>query len=109
MGAFHREIDKLVKDTWASVPAYLDYDQSIWRSGTPYDQCFTLLVVHFDRLYSDLLLQRAMIKRTGERSKTLLDIARRLLLAVLTLGSERDRLLEYSCDFAWLVCCPNLS
>jgi hypothetical protein len=88
---------------WQSIPAYLDYDPKIWRSGTPYHQCFTLLVVHFDRLYSNLLLQRAMIKRTGERSKYLVSVSRQLLTAVLTLGSEREKILEYSCDFAWLV------
>jgi hypothetical protein len=85
------------------MPAYLNYDPKIWTSGTPYDQCFTLLCVHFDRLYSDILLQRALIKRTGERSKTLVDLSRELLICVLTIGQQRDRILEYSCDFAWLV------
>ena len=58
---------------------------------------------YLDHLYSDFLLQRALMKHLHTTTDALLITARELLSSVLTLASQRDKLLMYQCDIAWNV------
>ncbi|KAL1632681.1 hypothetical protein SLS56_003378 [Neofusicoccum ribis] len=91
-----REIQHRAEQTWDSLPEYLRQDpEDIWHHQRPPIECLYLVFIHIEHLYNEFLLQRALIKRAGADTRELLQVAVKLLAAIIMVAGKREVLREF--------------
>lgn len=88
---------------WETLPSSLRCDYDVWDVKPIYEGSWTLFLVQVDYLYSAFLLHRHFLKQRQAGADALLSTARKLLLASLTITSERRQIAEYNRDVSWTV------
>jgi hypothetical protein len=87
---------------WDSIPTQMKYDNDCWQSDKSAKECYMLLVIYLEHLYSIFLLHRILAKYSTD-SSDLYDSAWQLLSATLTLCRERDRLIKIQYQLSWTI------
>jgi hypothetical protein len=64
-----------------------------------------MIVSHLAYLYNDFLIQRLIAGKDNPRGNTaLLAVSADILSTVLTLGTQREQMVDLRPDFTWTVC-----
>lgn len=100
---WHRDALSRSRTMWDSIPPLMKYEPAVWQTRKSAKECYMLLIVYLDHLYSTFLLQRIVAKHTGSDSSDLYESAWALLSATLTLCRERDRLSGIQNQLSWTI------
>ncbi|KAF2437123.1 hypothetical protein EJ08DRAFT_578120 [Tothia fuscella] len=90
------------EQTWASIPRFARYQDSLWNSSLPANQCFTLLYYYLNVKLSEFLLYRILARHGGSSWDGMYKVAQELLTGILVISKQRDRIAGLSRDFSWV-------
>ncbi|KAJ5887785.1 hypothetical protein N7495_007826 [Penicillium taxi] len=89
---------------WESLPPHLRYTPECWNNESPVVVCLMLIISFLAYLYNEFLVQRLLAgKYNPHGSKALLSVSARILSTVLTLGTQREQMLDLRPDFTWTI------
>jgi hypothetical protein len=92
---------------WESLPAHLRYTPHCWGNKYPTAVCLLLIVSYLAYLYNDFLIQRLLAGKKNPRgSPALLSVSAEILSSVLTIGAQREQMVDIRPDFTWTVSFP---
>jgi hypothetical protein len=92
---------------WESLPAHLRYTPHCWGNKYPVAVCLLLTVSYLAYLYNDFLIQRLLAGKKNPRGSTaLLSVSAEILSSVLTIGAQREQMVDIRPDFTWTVRSP---
>jgi hypothetical protein len=95
---------------WESLPAHLRYTPHCWGNKYPVAVCLLLTVSYLAYLYNDFLIQRLLAGKKNPRGSTaLLSVSAEILSSVLTIGAQREQMVDIRPDFTWTVSLHSLS
>ncbi|CAG8100229.1 unnamed protein product [Penicillium olsonii] len=88
---------------WEALPNHLRYTPQCW-DGAPAAVCLMMIISHLAYLYNDFLIQRLIAGKNNPRGNTaLLAVSAEILSTVLTLGTQREQMVDLRPDFTWTV------
>jgi hypothetical protein len=89
---------------WESLPAHLRYTPHCWGNKYPVAVCLLLTVSYLAYLYNDFLIQRLLAGKKNPRGSTaLLSVSAGILSSVLTIGAQREQMVDIRPDFTWTI------
>lgn len=89
---------------WQSLPAHLRYTPQCWANNYAVAVSLLLIVSYLAYLYNDFLIQRLLAgKQNPIGSAALLSVSAEILSSVLTIGSQREQMVDLRPDFTWTV------
>ncbi|KAF3387488.1 hypothetical protein F1880_001189 [Penicillium rolfsii] len=98
------DISHRCHSAWESLPAHLRYEPLCWGSKYPVAVCLLLTVSYLAYLYNDFLIQRLLAGKKNPRGSTaLLSVSAEILSSVLTIGAQREQMVDIRPDFTWTI------
>ncbi|KAJ5210528.1 Transcription factor, partial [Penicillium cf. griseofulvum] len=89
---------------WDSLPIWLRYSPKCWEQNLHIAVCLMMIISYLAYLYNDFLIQRLIAGKNNPRGNTeLLSVSADILSTVLTLGMQREQMVDLRPDFAWTV------
>ncbi|CAI7606503.1 unnamed protein product [Penicillium glandicola] len=89
---------------WDSLPNWLRYTPQCWDQNLHVAVCLMMIISYLAYLYNDFLIQRLIAGKTNPRGNAaLLSVSADILSTVLTLGMQREQMIDLRPDFAWTV------
>ncbi|KAJ6178597.1 hypothetical protein N7519_009058 [Penicillium mononematosum] len=89
---------------WDSLPSCLRYSPQCWDQNLHIAVCLMMIISYLAYLYNDFLIQRLIAGKNNPRGNTeLLAVSADILSTVLTLGMQREQMIDLRPDFAWTV------
>lgn len=99
----YRGISRRCHLAWEALPNHLRYTPQCW-DGSPAAVCLMMIISHLAYLYNDFLIQRLIAGKNNPRGNTaLLAVSAEILSTVLTLGTQREQMVDLRPDFTWTV------
>lgn len=104
---FSSDISHRCHLAWESLPVHLRYTPHCWGDKYPVAVCLLLTVSYLAYLYNDFLIQRLLAGKKNPRGSTaLLSVSSEILSSVLTIGAQREQMVDIRPDFTWTVGSP---
>lgn len=101
----YRNISQRCHLAWDSLPNWLRYSPQCWDQNLHVAVCLMMIISYLAYLYNDFLIQRLIAGKNNPRGNTaLLSVSADILSTVLTLGMQREQMVDLRPDFAWTVC-----
>ncbi|CEJ56582.1 hypothetical protein PMG11_02784 [Penicillium brasilianum] len=89
---------------WESLPVHLRYTPHCWGNQCPVAVSLLLIVSYLAYLYNDFLIQRLLAGKKNPRGSTaLLSVSAEILSSVLTIGAQREQMVDIRPDFTWTI------
>ncbi|OQE37393.1 hypothetical protein PENCOP_c010G04903 [Penicillium coprophilum] len=89
---------------WDSLPNWLRYSPQCWDQNLHIAVRLMMIISYLAYLYNDFLIQRLIAGKSNPRGNTaLLSVSAEILSTVLTLGTQREQMVDLRPDFAWTV------
>ncbi|KAJ5520375.1 hypothetical protein N7463_000828 [Penicillium fimorum] len=89
---------------WDSLPNWLRYSPQCWDQNLHVGIRLMLIISYLAYLYNDFLIERLIAGKNNPRgNKALLSVSADILSTVLTLGMQREQMVDLRPDFAWTV------
>ncbi|CDM32172.1 Zn(2)-C6 fungal-type DNA-binding domain [Penicillium roqueforti FM164] len=89
---------------WDSLPGWLRYSPQCWDQNLHVAVCLMMIISYLAYLYNDFLIQRLIAGKNNPRGNTaLLSVSADILSTVLSLGIQREQMIDLRPDFAWTV------
>ncbi|KAJ5425765.1 hypothetical protein N7465_000835 [Penicillium sp. CMV-2018d] len=100
----YRNISQRCHLAWDSLPSWLRYSPQCWDRNLHVAVCLMMIISYLAYLYNDFLIQRLIAGKNNPRGNTaLLSVSADILSTVLTLGMQREQMVDLRPDFAWTV------
>ncbi|KAJ5864559.1 uncharacterized protein N7529_006475 [Penicillium soppii] len=89
---------------WEALPIHLRYTPQCWDNNLPIAVCLMMIISYLAYLYNDFLIQRLIAGKNNPRGNpALLAVSAGILSTVLTLGTQREQMVDIQPDFTWTV------
>lgn len=86
---------------WAQMPSFLRYDYTSWDTLS-YSRVMSSLLVRMEHTYSEFLIYKMLVHRTGQFRNECLRRAYSVLAMTLDAVKKEDKLTEHRVDIEWL-------
>ncbi|KAJ5780713.1 hypothetical protein N7457_005873 [Penicillium paradoxum] len=98
------DISQRCHQAWDSLPSCLRYSPQCWSENLPVGVRVMMVISYLAYLYNDFLTQRLIAgKNKPHGNPALLSVSANILSTVLTLGTQREQLVDLRPDFTWTV------
>ena len=99
-----RNISQRCHLAWDSLPNWLRYSPKCWEQNLHIAVSLMMIISYLAYLYNDFLIQRLIAGKNNPRgNRALLTVSADILSTVLTLGMQREQMVDLRPDFAWTV------
>ena len=89
---------------WESLPSHLRYTSQCWNKDYPIAVGLKSIICYLAYLCNDFLIQRLLAGKNNPRGNpALLSVSADILTTVLTLGNQREQMVDIRPDFTWTV------
>ncbi|KGO40681.1 Transcription factor, fungi [Penicillium expansum] len=102
------ELSRESRELRKAMPDFLRWKPDIDMAAVPRVEYDLLFEVHIEFLYNEFLLYRTLGKRTQTQPEAIIDIAREILKALVTMISEKTRSGQPIKSMGFSVCLPGL-